>query len=864
MTISATTPVDVARPAQRSGIGFARLLALAMRELRSGIGGFYVFIACVALGVMVITGVGALSDAMRAGFERQGEKILGGDVTFARTHTRATETERAWFDSQGSVSETATLRAMGRRLDGEDQGVIELKGVDKAYPLVGEVALADGSSFAEAIHGGPFAVADPVLLERLKLEPGDSMRIGEKEIVVKGILKSEPDGLADRLTYGPRVFVSTETLMQTGLVQPGTLLRWRYAEKLSATQGDDRKALVTFRDTAKKALPNAGFTVADRRDPSPQVTRTLDRLRQFLTLLGLTALLVGGVGVANAVATFIDRRRKVIATMKSLGATSQTVFGIFLIQVMAMAGLGVAVGLASGFFLPSVLTAGLGDTLPILPEFTITWRSVATAIAYGFLVSLLFALWPLGRAEQITASMLFRDEVAPQQVLPRRRVLVAMAACVAGLLLVAVLSSEAPRIAFYFCAGLTIVFAVFIGLGSLIVWGAARIRRPRRPELALAIGNLAAPGGLTRSVVLSLGSGLSLLVAVALTDNSLVDELTSRMPDQSPNYFVLDIPKASYAGLKDLVLREAPGSHLEDAPMLRGRIISLKGTPAEQVKAPPEAQWVLNGDRGLTFSQTVPDGSKVVKGSWWPADYTGEPLVSFEAELAEKLGVGIGDSVTVNVLGRNLTARISNLREVKWESLSLNFVMVFSPNALAGAPYNLLATITMTKGATVESEARLARELGKAYPAVTAIRVKDAIDAFNAVFTKVMTAVRVAGSVTLVSGALVLAGALATAQRRRILEAVILKTLGATRRRILASHFAEYLLLAILTAALAVVLGSLAAWFAVSHVMELDFVFSWSAVLWALGVATGLVALFGGIGTWAVLSARPVPYLRSE
>ena len=313
--------------------------------------------------------------------------------------------------------------------------------------------------------------------------------------------------------------------------------------------------------------------------------------------------------------------------------------------------------------------------------------------------------------------------------------------------------------------------------------------RPRRPELALAIGNLGAPGGLTRSVVLSLGAGLSLLVTVALVDRSIVAELTGPAAGGEPQLL-----RARHQARRERRVRSPgrgasfPAAKVQQAPMLRGRMVKLGDRPVEQVKAPPEVQWVLTGDRGLSYSATVPEGSTVVAGTWWPADYAGEPLVSLEAEIAKGLGLKIGDTVTVNVLGRNVTARIANLREVKWESLSLNFVLVFSPNTLAGAPHNLLATVTLPKDAPLAAEAKLARDLGRAFPATTAIRVKDAIDAFNAIFNRVMVAVRAAGSVTLLAGALVLAGALATAQRRRIKQAVILKMLGATRRRILLSR----------------------------------------------------------------------------
>jgi putative ABC transport system permease protein len=298
--------------------------------------------------------------------------------------------------------------------------------------------------------------------------------------------------------------------------------------------------------------------------------------------------------------------------------------------------------------------------------------------------------------------------------------------------------------------------------------------------------------------------------------------------------------------------------------MLRGRLVELNGRKVEEVKPPPEAQWVLNGDRGLTYSDTLPEGSSLVDGQWWPVGYAGEPLVSFERDLAHHLGLAIGDTVTVNVLGRNLTARIANLREVKWESLSLNFVMVFSPNALAGAPHNLLATISLPDGVALATEANLGRVIGKAFPSVTVIRVKDALAAVNAILSKVMVAVRVAGGVTLVAGALVLAGALATAQRRRILDAVVLKVLGATRRRVLTSHALEYVLLAVVAGLFAAALGTLSAWIAVTEVMKIPFTFSPAAVLSALALAIGLVLMFGALGTWAVLRARPAAILRSE
>ncbi len=589
-----------------NGIRASKLVRMAVRELRAGLSGFYVFIACIALGVAVIITVGSLSDALRAGFEEQGEVLLGGDIAFSRMHRRAEPNERTWFDDQGAVSETATLRAMARTESGDDQSLIEIKAVDDRYPLKGAVTISGTESFRDALASPQSLVVDPILLERLKVKLGDTVKIGEANFTIKATLGDEPDSIADRLTYGPRVFMSLAALDATKLVQPGTLVRWRYAISLPVPIEGNRtpRMLSALRDAAKFDLPENGFTVQDRRDPAPQVTKTLDRVRQFLTFLGLTALLVGGVGVASAVSTFVERRRNVIATMKTIGATSSTIFAIFMMQIMGLAAIGVAIGIVAGLLSPALLIQAFGDLMPVKAGFAVSLRTLVTGAFYGFVVAALFALWPLGRAKEIRPSLLFRDEVQPERVWPEPPILLGLAALSTSLFLFAVLMAESQRIALMFCGGLVLVLAVFTALGYAVTHLARRVPRPRRPELALAIANLGAPGGLTQQVVLALGAGLSLLVAVALADRSMIAELKSRLPQSSPNYFVLDIPKVDFAGFEALVKQQEPEIKIVDAPMLRGRLVALKGVPVETMKVPPEAQWVMNGDRGLPMTST--------------------------------------------------------------------------------------------------------------------------------------------------------------------------------------------------------------------------------------------------------------------
>ena len=844
-------------------LALRQLLKIAFRQVRGGLSGFYIFMACVALGVMMITAIATTTDSLRAGLETEGKTLLGGDVLLTRMHMRASPAEREFLNKNGRVGESAVMRSTVRLPDEGDQMLIEVKAVDQSYPLVGDLKLKDNKTADLTFHQPNKAAVDSLLLERLSLKVGDTIKLGTSTLKIAAVIDKTPDGLTHRLTIGPRVLISLQTLLATGLVQPGTLINWRYALNIP-TEKPDQQSLSKLRDNLKAGLTGAGFNIADRRDPSPQFTRTLERLRQFLTLMGLTALLVGGVGIANAVSTFIDRQRKTIATFKSVGSTNNQVMVIYLLQILIMTAIGIAIGLLLGFSIPALLSVFYGDTLPIPATLTLSAWGTSAAIIYGVLVSLLFSFWPLGRTNRISGAALFRDDVMNERKWPPLFVILATAAFAILLAVFAITTSGAQKLALYYSGCLVLAFVIFISLGEAVSWLARRSPRPRIPELSLAIGNLGAPGGLTRSVILSLGAGLTVLVAVSLADASFVDEIDSRLPENSPDYFVLDIPKGEQNKFQSVVQKNVNGVGIDSAPMLRGRLVKLKGIPVEKIKAPTEAQWVLSGDRGITYAQSLPTGTSLVKGKWWTPDYSGEPLVSFEADLAKELDLKISDTVTINVLGRDITARIANLRKVDWESLAINFVMVFSPNTLSGAPANRLATIKLPEATTMSQEGQLTRAISSAFPSVTVIRVRDAIDTFNEVFSKIMSAVRVATSVTLLAGAIVLAGALATAQRRRILEAAILSALGANRRKILSAHMAEYVILALTTAGFAIGLGALASWLVLTEAMDVKFTFSWTAVALALAISLSLVVAFGLLGTWTILRAKPVPYLRSE
>ncbi|MDQ0313991.1 ABC transporter permease [Amorphus orientalis] len=846
------------------GPGFGTALRFALREMRGGLKGFYVFIACIAIGVGTIAGVGSLAKALSEGIVAEGQTILGGDLDVSLIHRQASAVERAFLDEQGRLSEVATLRAMVRKPDASDQALVEIKAVDDAYPLYGTVELSSGRSLDDALAGDAEhpALADPALLARLDVEPGDTLSLGRIRITLVDTIEAEPDKLSGGVEFGPRLMVSVDTLEESGLVQPGSLVRWHYrVAGESGSMSDARLSAVAEAATAD--FPDAGWRIRARTEAAPGLRDSIERFAQFLTLVGLTALVVGGVGVANAVRAYLDRKRAVIATFRCLGADGTFVFTVYLAQIVMLAGIGIAIGLAFGAVIPPLAAVLLVGILPVSTLGGIYPGELVLSILYGLLTALAFALWPLGRAHDVPPTALFRGREASSAGLPKRRYLAASAAVTGLLVVVAVALAHDRFLAFVYVVA---VVAAFLLL-RVVAWGIMALARiaphPRATGARLALGNIHRRGALTPTVVLSLGLGLALLVTLALIDGNLRNTLTAQLPERAPSFFFVDIQDRERDGFLATLEEEAPDAVIEMQPMLRGRIVSLKGIAAADYDA-PEAEWVLRGDRGITYAADKPENSTIVEGAWWPEDYDGTPQVSFAAELAQELGLSVGDPVTVNVLGRTIETEVANLRTVAWESLSINFVMIFSPNTFAGAPHAHLATLTYPDGGTTEREVALLRMLADAYPTVTAIRVKDALDSVNSVVADIALAIRAAASVTLIASMLVLGGALAASHRSRIYDAVVLKTLGATRGRLVGAFALEYAIIGAATAIFAILAGSVAAWYVLTEIMEIEFALlpltAAGAVVIALAVTVGL----GLIGTWRALGEKPTGVLRDQ
>ncbi|WP_146590083.1 ABC transporter permease [Puniceibacterium confluentis] len=831
----------------------------ARRELRGGLSGFRIFIACLALGVAAIAGVGSVRSAIEAGLADQGAILLGGDAEVQFTYRFASPEERAWLDTIATrVSEVTDFRSMAVvDPDGAaERGLTQVKSVDAAYPLKGEILLDPPMPLAQALARNelPGAVMAPILADRLGLRVGDAFRLGTQDFTLNAVIAHEPDNTGAGFSLGPRTLVRTEDLAASGLLSAGTLFDSEY--RLDLPPGSDLDAL---KAQAEERYRDTGLRWRDARNGAPGVARFVERLGAFLVLVGLSGLAVGGVGVSAAVRAYLARKTSVIATLRTLGASRATIFQTYFLQIGALSLIGIGLGVILGAIIPLVFAPLITASLPVPALFAVHPAPLIEAAIYGALTALLFTLWPLARAEEVRAATLFRDALESSSLFPAVRYIVATGLLTLSLVGTAMLFSGNEWLTLWTAGGI-LGALVLLSLAAIAIRWLARRATPAargRPVLRWALGAIGGPREGAASVVLSLGLGLSVLAAVGQIDGNLRNSISRDLPEVAPSYFFVDIQKDQMPGYLDRLENDPAVRRIDSAPMLRGVVTMINGVPAEEVAGD---HWVVRGDRGITYADRPGEGTTITAGEWWPEGYDGPPQVSFAAEEAEELGLKLGDTVTVNVLGRDITATITSFREVNFASGGIGFVMSLNAAALENAPHTFISTVY----ATPESEAQILRDLAQQFPNITAIRVADAIDRVSELLEGIAAATRWGAAATLLTGFLVLIGAAAAGEQSRTFEAAILKTLGASRARILRSFALRSGLLGAGAGLVALGAGILGGWAVSTFIMETDFAVIWSS---AFGIIIGgiLATLLAGLAfAWRPLAARPAGVLRAR
>lgn len=838
------------------------VVGLAWRETCGAWRHFGYFLACVTLGVSALVGVGSFADSLERTVARSAKSLMGGDVEIRSTQPLPDDAGALAPSLPGgrpAVTRVRELVAMAQAGPGESQ-LVELKAVEPGYPLYGAL-VTDPPARLETLIGGGRALVHDALLARLHLRVGDRLRIGDALLTIAGRIVTEPDRAVGVFSLGPRVMIASEDLDRTGLVRPGSRVRYRTLFRLPA--GADP---VAFRDALAARLP-AAQRASTYAQAQPGLRRFWEQLTMYLGLTGLVALMVGGIGVAVSVSAFVKEKLPSIAILKALGAGSRPLLAAYLLQTLLLGLGGSVAGAILGSLVQPLLAPALSRLLPIQIELAFSLRAVLRGVAMGVGVTALYALWPLLAVRRVPPSMILRHEIEPRLV--GRRPWGATIPIAAGLAALALWQAGSWKIGALFAGGLAAAL-LLLAAGARGVIALARRVRWRAPAWRQGAANLHRPGSHAGPVLISLGLAVMLVVSIALLDRSLRAELTDRGAGRAPAFFFIDIQADQAGPFAALVASHGASAPAELTPVVRSRLAAINGEPiAPRERTERGDAWYLTREYVLTWAADPPGHNTLVAGRWWtPAEAAraadparhGEPLISVEEEIAKQLGVGLGGTLTFDILGVPITARVASLRHVDWRSLSSNFFVIFSPGALEGAPSTFIATVR----ARPEDEARLQSAVVAALPNVTAIPVREVLERVEAVLDQIALAVRLVAAFSVGSGLVVMAGALAITRRQRLYQSVILKALGATRGFVARVFAVEYALLGAAGGLAGSALAAVLAWAVLRWVFDVPW--RWAPGTLAAGVvaATGLALAVGILGTRRLLKRRPLGVLRGE
>jgi putative ABC transport system permease protein len=831
------------------------VLRLAWRETRGAWRTFGYFFACVTLGVAALVAVGSLADSLERTVARSARSLMGGDVEIrsAQPLSRPPAEIAAAVapDRPVAVTRVRELVAMAQADPARTQ-LVELKAVEPGYPFYGALVTAPAGPLDTLIGDGR-ALVHESLLARLGLRVGDRFRVGAIELTIAGVILREPDRAVGVFSLGPRVMIAAPDLDRTGLVRPGSRVRYRTLFRLP-----DGQDAATFRDRIAEALPEAQ-RVTTYTQAQPGLRRFWDQLTMYLGLTGLVALMVGGIGVAVSVNAFVADKQPAIAIMKALGAGWRPLLAAYLLQT-ALLGLGGSLlGAALGSLIQPVLAPALTRLLPIELTLTFSTRAVLRGLAMGVGVTLLYALWPLLRIRRVPPALILRREAEPRR--PGRRPWLAAMPIAGGLAALALWQAGSWKIGGLFAGGLAVAL-LLLALGARVVIALARRVPWRGPAWRQGAANLHRPGSHAGPVLVSLGLAVMLVVAIAVLEGGLRDELVDRGPDEAPAFFFIDIQPDQAEPFTRLVAAEGAAAPARLTPVVRARLSAINGAPiARTERTRREDTWAQTREYVLTWAAEPPRHNTVVAGRWWTAaEAAREPLVSVESEIAGQLGVRPGDTLTFDVLGVPLTGRVTNLRHVDWRSLASNFFVIFSPGALEGAPSTFIATVQ----ARPDREGAMQSAVVAEFPNITAIPVREVLERVRGVLDQIALAVRLVAAFSIAAGLIVMAGALAITRQQRLYQSVILKVVGATRGFVSRVFAVEYALLGAAAGVAGSALAAALAWTVMRWAFDLPGRWAPGTLLAGVLSATALALAIGFLGTRRLLGRRPLGVLRGE
>jgi putative ABC transport system permease protein len=844
------------------------VLRMALRETRAGWKRLLFFFACLAIGVGAIVTLRSVIASVRVVMTGEARVLIGGDV-LVTTGRPWRDEDRVLLDKQLAVepgvrarTEAVATATMVRPADERKATarMVELRGVEASFPLYGDVRLREGGRYSHALLDNGGALVRPELLTELGVEVGDAILIGTSRFVINGILDSEPGGRSGGFSLGPRVLVDRQALLDAGLLGFGSRANYQVMLRV------DEPRVEPLGRSLRDAFRNRFVNVRTFRSTETDLGEDLARAENYLSLVGLVIVVLGGIGVSSVTRVFVEQKLKTIAILKCVGAETRQVLGIYMIEIagLGLAGSLLGVALAAGALgaLPHLVTAWSPNGAPL--TYGLTAAAVVQGVLIGLLVAVLFALVPLLRVRRVRPSLLLRQEAGGPGGRDWLRV---AAGGLVGVALVAVAGWQAGslRVGLVVCGGFLAITLVLLASA----WGLVRMVRPLRRARSFIVRhaalNLDRPGNQTRTVLLAVGLGCFFLVGVRAIEVNLLDGLSIGISDEAPDMFLIDIQQDQVQPLEQfLTPRIAPSPPPRALPVMRARVTAVRGRDVtldtvEDVRG----RGSLGREYTITFRPALEANERVVAGRFWDRSGATSPEVSVEQGLAERVRIRVGDTMRFDVLGQPVEARVTSLRAVNWrDARAGGFMFVFRPGALGRAPHSFIAPFRGPSD--LDRRARLQRDLVARFPNVSVIDLREVLDTGQSLIRSLTLGISIVGGLVLFTGVLILTGAVSMTRFRRTYEAAILKTLGASTRTVARLLLMEYGLLGLIAGVVGTSGGLVLSWAISRWAIDLQWTPPWREAVLAMVLTALLAAVVGLAASADVLRRKPLATLRAE
>jgi putative ABC transport system permease protein len=841
---------------------------MARREIRSSWRRLLFFFLCIGIGVGSIIALRSIIGSASRAVAGEARSLLTADVQIDSTREWKPETlgviERNTHPPLVVAStETIDSATMVRPADATSEGamMVELKGIESPFPLYGNFKLAGGKRFDQSLLDNNGAIVAPLLLERLRLRVGDKIKIGESAFEIRGVIEFEPGSGGGGFRLGPRVFIARSAVANTGLVGFGSRARRRVL--LKVREGALEQVVANLRAELKGQL----VTVNSYKDSQANLSEQFARTENYLALTGLIVLVLGGIGVSSVTRVFIEQKKEAIAVLKCLGGTGRQVLALYLAQVLVLGLAGSLLGVAIAKGALVVAEHYFAQSLPANMDYGLAAGAVAQGVGLGLLVSILFSALPLLRIRHIKPNMLLRaDAAAEEKGSARRSVdwlrLLTGASVVLALIVLASWQAGSLRVGFFFLSGLAVTALALYLAATLLVWLVRRARHIQSFALRQAVSSLYRPGNQTRVIVMAVGLGVFVVLAIQSLQINLLNEIDLTTRGNLPNMFLIDIQPDQKEGVEKLI-EGATGVKPDLIPTVRARIYAINGREVDlEQKDMRQERGRLGREYVVTYRPRLEANETIVAGKFWDAEPASAPEVSIEEGMRGLSGLDVGGEITFDIVGRKMTAHVSSIRHVDWRNSRTGFMVLFRPGSLEGAPQMLVAPIN---GPEHEPErSRFERALLDQYPNVSVIDVAEVVGTISRILNNVTLAVSFLGGFVLLCGVLILVGSIAMTKFQRVYEVAVLKTLGAKRKVLLSILFVEYGLLG-MVAGLVGALASIALSYGITRfVFEIPWAFSAKVSLGGIVLTVLLVMAVGALSSWNVLTQKPLAILRAQ